>query len=153
MNSFHGLTLLSFSSLHLFIYCQKLLTLDRYIRRSWEQFVPVSASSHYWVGCIQSFEGSRVLLFLGGAGFCMAHPLSERLRELLQCANTHTCWHTAAVLSLFSLGPRFYSGHQSATQHGAKIVNNIKVNVNVFSVFSTTSMLLRHSVKFHSVLP
>ncbi len=79
----------------------------------------------------------------------MAHPLSERLRELLQCANTHTCWHTAAVLSLFALGPRFYSGHQVATQHGAKIVNNIKVNVNVFS---TMSMLLRHSVKFHSVL-
>lgn len=34
----------------------------------------------------------------------------------------------------------FYIGHQVATQHGAKIVYRTKVNVNVFSVFSTVSM-------------
>lgn len=148
MNSFHGLTLLSFASLHLFIYCQKLLTPDRYIKRSWEQFVSVSASSHYsWVH--SEFRGVKSAFVFGGAGFCMAHPLSE------SSFSAQTLTHFG-IQQRFSAGfasrHRFCSGHQVATQYGAKIVYCIKVNVNGFNDFSTVSMFLRRSVKFHSVL-
>lgn len=85
-------------------------------------------------------QGVKGAFVFGGAGICMACPLSETLRELLLCANTHTFWLRAMVLSSFALGLRFYIGHQVTTQHGAKIVYRTKVNVNVFSVFSTVSM-------------
>lgn len=82
------------------------------------------------------FQGVKGAFVFGGAGLCMAYPLSETLIELLHCTNTHTFWLRAVVLSDFASGPRFYIGHQVATQHGARIVYRTKVNVNVFSTVS-----------------
>lgn len=94
-------------SLYLFMYCQKLLTSDRYIKRPQEQFVSVSASPHYWVGRFLEFSKVKGAFVFGGAGFCMISP-SWRDSESSFTAQTLTvlAYNSSSQL-VFILGPDF----------------------------------------------
>lgn len=71
-------------------------------------------------GAFRVSRGQECFCFQG-AGFCMAHPLSERLKELLQWENTYTFSHTAVVLCWFCFRTQILQW----TSSGANIVYHI----------------------------